>query len=142
MRYFILLFIFSFATIANAQNIPVLKNMKKKSAHVLKVKIVESPINVKTAGPVLVEVVEVYKSSSMKVGDKFAIYMQPFLIVSDSGKINHLLPGNELVVFLAKGKPNSYSINGKQFALTHLYDDYSGWMFFNENLGEALRKKK
>lgn len=142
MRYINLLLIFLFTTVLNAQQSPVVKSMKKKSGHVLKVKIVECLSDPKVAGPVVVEILEVYKSSSYKVGEQIAIRMNPFSMVNDSGTVNKLIPGSELIVFLAKGKPNAYTKNGHPYLYAHLYDDFAGWLFSNENLEEILSKKK
>ncbi len=142
MRYIFFLFLFLSGTIMTAQNIPVLQSMKKKSGHTLRVRVVEGLVNLNAAGPVLVEVVEVYNSKTIHVGDLIAVKMQPFSIADDSAKVNHIANGNELVVFLSKDDAKSFSKNGKQYSYYSLYDDWAGWMFFNESLGELLKKKK
>jgi hypothetical protein len=142
MRYILFLLIFLPATMMQAQNVPVLNSMKKKAAHSLRVRVVDGLIDSKTAGPVLVEVVEVYNSKTLHVGDRIAIKMQPFSIADDSAKVNHIANGNELIVFLSKEAPKSFTKNSQQYSYYSLYDDWAGWLFFNETLGELIRKKK
>ncbi|MDQ3109982.1 MAG: hypothetical protein M3R17_08815 [Bacteroidota bacterium] len=141
MRYILFLFLFLGGTILSAQNTPVLDNMKKKSAHSIRVRVVEGLIDSKTAGPVLVEIVEVYKSKTLHVGDRIAIRMQPFSIADDSAKVNHLANGNELIVFLSKDEPKSFSKNSRQYSYYSMYDDWIGWMFFSETVGEIIKRK-
>src|SRR5688572_18441348 len=109
MRYILFLFLFLSATVIQAQNTPALDHLKKKSAHTLRVRVVDGLIDSKTAGPVLVEVVEVYNSKTIHVGDRIAVKMQPFSIADDSAKVNHLSTGNELIVFLSKEAPKSFT---------------------------------
>lgn len=142
MRYILFLFLFLSGTIMTAQNTPALDNMKKKSAHALRVRVVEGLIDSKVGGPVLVEVIEVYNSKTLHVGDRFAVKMQPFSIADDSAKVSHLASGNELIVFLSKEAPKSFTKNGQQYSYYSLYDDWAGWIFFNETLGELIKKKK
>ena len=142
MRYILFLFLAFSATIINAQNTPALNTMKKKSAHTLRVRVVAGLIDSKTAGPVLVEVVEVYNSKTLHVGDRIAVKMQPFSIADDSAKVNHLSVGNELIIFLSKEAPKSFTKSGQQYSYYSLYDDWAGWLFFNETLGELIKKKK
>jgi hypothetical protein len=140
MRYILIIFLFLSATL-HAQNTPVLAGMKKKSAHALRVRVVDGLIDPKATGPVLVEIVEVYKSKTLHVGDRIAIKMQPFSIADDSAKVSHLSNGNELIVFLSKEAPKSFTKNGQQYSYFALYDDWAGWLFFNETMGELLKKK-
>ena len=142
MRYILFLFLFLSGTKLNAQHTPALDNMKKKSAHTLRVRVVEALIDSKTAGPVLVEVIEVYNSKTLHVGDRIAVKMQPFSIADDSAKVNHLASGNELIIFLSKEAPKSFVKSGQQYSYYSLYDDGAGWIFFNETLGEVIKKKK
>jgi hypothetical protein len=141
MRYILFLFLFLGGTFLSAQNTPVLDNLKKKSAHVLRVRVVEGLIDQKTAGPVLVEIVEVYKSKTIHVGDRIAIKMQPFSIADDSAQVSHLSTGNELIVFLSKDAPKAFTKNSQPYPYYSMYDDWTGWLFFNETLGEIIKKK-
>ncbi len=141
MRYILFVLIFLFGSVLFAQNTPVLKSLKKKSSHSLRVRVVEGLANPNQSGPVVVEVVEVYKSKTIHVGDRIALKMQPFSILDDSAKVNHLEKGNELIVFLNKETPKSYTKNSQPFSYFSLYDDWSGWLFFNEILGEFLKMK-
>ena len=78
MKNILLAFLLLATSVANAQNTALLNSAKKKSAHMLRVRVVNGLTDPKTAGPVLVEVVEVYKSKTFSVGETFAIKMQPF----------------------------------------------------------------
>ena len=142
MRYILFTFLLLVTLISPAQNNKATLSIKKKSAHVLRVRVVNGLTDPKTAGPVLVEVVEVYKSKTFSVGETIAIKMQPFSIMDDSSGISHLSNGNELIVFLSKDDPRSFSLNGKNYAYYSMYDDWMGWMFFNEQLGESMKNKK
>lgn len=141
MRYILFTFLLFVALTSPAQNAKATLSMKKKSAHVLRVRVVNGLSDPKAAGPVVVEVVEVYKSKIFSVGETFAIKMQPFSITDDSAKVSHLSAGNELIIFLSKDDPKSFSLNGKSYSYYALYDDWLGWMFYNEAAGELLKKK-
>ena len=141
MRYILFTFLL-FTTLASAaQNTKATLSVKKKSAHVLRVRVVNGLSDPKTAGPVVVEVVEIYKSKTFSVGETFAVKMQPFSITDDSAQVSHLAKGNELIVFLSKDDPKSFSLNGSSYSYFALYDDWLGWMFYNEAEGELLKQK-
>ncbi|CAN5218454.1 hypothetical protein BH09BAC5_BH09BAC5_26150 [soil metagenome] len=142
MRYILFLFFIVPSLILKGQNTPVIGSMLKKSGNVLRVRVVEELPDKNVAGPVLVEVVEVYKSKTFHVGDRIAVRMQPFSITDDSAKVNHLSKGNELIVFLKKEDPKTYNRSGQLFPYYDLYDEWCGWIFFNERLGEMLKKNK
>jgi hypothetical protein len=141
MRYIFLLLFLCGVTVLHAEA-PLLKAMKKKSGHVLKVRVEEGLTNAVMAGPVIVVVEEVYRSSSLKPGDRIAVMLQPFAMMADSGMQTKIIPGNELIIFLSKDKPKTYSRSGEQFSYYRLYDDYFGWTFFTEPFAELLRPKK
>lgn len=141
MRYIFLL-LFSFGVTVLHADTPLLKTLKKKSGHVLKVRVEEGLTNAVMAGPVIVVVEEVYKSSSLKPGDRIAVLLQPFAMMADSGMQTKIIPGNELIIFLSKDKPKTYSRSGEQFSYYRLYDDWFGWHLFSEGLAEQLRVKK
>jgi hypothetical protein len=141
MKNTLFVFLLFITTISFGQKSGLVSSAKKKSAHVLRVRVVNGLSDPKTAGPVVVEVVEVYKSKTFSAGETFAIKMQPFSITDDSAKVSHLENGNELIVFISKEDPKSFSLNGKSYSYYSLYDDWLGWMFYNEQIGELMKKK-